>query len=103
MDENVLCEKEKDKLPAGLYDWVFLGGVDVSRFGVLDSLGLYNSSHEIHENMTKTRKREKFVGRSPFSTLPRPPTPKSTKLNEIHEKGDRGGEMGDIEAKVLEG
>jgi len=50
----------------------------------------------MHENTTKTRKREKFVGRAPCITLPRPPTPNSTKINEIHKKGDRGGRMGDF-------
>ena len=52
----------------------------------LMSAFITRNSRKTHENT----KGKKAVGWAPCSTLPRPHT-KSTKNNEIHEKGDRGG------------
>ena len=41
-----------------------------------------------HDENTKMKK---LVELDTFRTLPRPPTQKITKINEMHEKGDRDG------------
>ena len=51
----------------------------------------YNPSHEMHEiKHENTKKRRLVIRRMQIVSSPVPHT-KSTKINEIHEKGDRGG------------
>jgi len=76
-------------IESGLPLWIF-GCTSVSWKGFF---GCHSSSHEIHENNHKNTKTNKVrLKANPHSTLPRPPTPKPTKINENHQKGDRGGE-----------
>ncbi len=56
----------------------------------------------MHEKHTKTRKGKNPVGWTPCSTSPVPHT-KLSKINEIHEKGDRGRRMGGLVSSEKEG